>query len=180
MAYFVGLWDRSPYSVYNSRMNQAQTEAPLKRTFRGSRDAAWLVFRQIGPAVLRARQSYALCSCRNHLPVVRRFGRYRDPSTLGALNGDRNAADCRGHHCHCGDDAREQWYIERNRWPFGHFCRCRQPGAAKAIPGNSGSIGYFRNFRAAGCFAIHGAGCAHQLPCRGYIERHYFCHCTGR
>jgi two-component system sensor histidine kinase PilS (NtrC family) len=38
-AYFVGLWDRSPYSVYNSRMNQAQTEAPLIRTFRGSRDA---------------------------------------------------------------------------------------------------------------------------------------------
>ncbi len=38
-AYFVGLRDRSPYSVYNSRMNQAQTEAPLKRTFRGSRDA---------------------------------------------------------------------------------------------------------------------------------------------
>jgi two-component system sensor histidine kinase PilS (NtrC family) len=38
-AYFVGLRDRSPYSVYNPRMNQAQTEAPLKRTFRGSRDA---------------------------------------------------------------------------------------------------------------------------------------------
>ncbi|MDH5456239.1 MAG: ATP-binding protein, partial [Gammaproteobacteria bacterium] len=27
------------YSVYNSRMNQAQTDAPLRRTFRGSRDA---------------------------------------------------------------------------------------------------------------------------------------------
>jgi len=39
MAYFVGLWDRSPYSVYNSRMNQADIEAPLKRTFRGTRDA---------------------------------------------------------------------------------------------------------------------------------------------
>ena len=38
-AYFVGLRDRSLYSVYNSRMNQAQTETPLKRTFRGSREA---------------------------------------------------------------------------------------------------------------------------------------------
>ena len=38
-SHFVGLWDRSPYSVYNSRMKQAETEAPLKRTFRGSRDA---------------------------------------------------------------------------------------------------------------------------------------------
>ena len=38
-AYFVGLRDRSLYSVYNSRMNQAQNESPLKRSFRGSRDA---------------------------------------------------------------------------------------------------------------------------------------------
>ncbi len=38
-AYFGGLRDLCPYSVYNSRMNQADTDAPLKRTFRGSRDA---------------------------------------------------------------------------------------------------------------------------------------------
>jgi two-component system sensor histidine kinase PilS (NtrC family) len=37
-AYFVGLRDPCPYSVYNSRMDQAQTEAPERRTFRGSRD----------------------------------------------------------------------------------------------------------------------------------------------
>jgi two-component system sensor histidine kinase PilS (NtrC family) len=38
-AYFGGLRHPCPYSVYNSRMNQAQTDAPLRRTFRGSRDA---------------------------------------------------------------------------------------------------------------------------------------------
>ncbi len=37
--YFVGLRDPCPYSVYNSRMTQAQTEASLKRTFRSGRDA---------------------------------------------------------------------------------------------------------------------------------------------
>jgi two-component system sensor histidine kinase PilS (NtrC family) len=38
-AYFGGLRDPCPYSVYNSRMNRAQTDGLLKRTFRGSRDA---------------------------------------------------------------------------------------------------------------------------------------------
>jgi len=38
-AYFVGLRDRSPYSVYNSAMNQAANESAQRQTFRGSRDA---------------------------------------------------------------------------------------------------------------------------------------------
>lgn len=38
-AYFVGLRDRSPYSVYNSPMNQAPTESVQRQTFRGSREA---------------------------------------------------------------------------------------------------------------------------------------------
>jgi two-component system sensor histidine kinase PilS (NtrC family) len=37
--YFVGLRHPCPHSVYNSRMNEAPTEALLKRTFRGGRDA---------------------------------------------------------------------------------------------------------------------------------------------
>jgi two-component system sensor histidine kinase PilS (NtrC family) len=37
--YFVRLRHPCPYSVYNSRMNQADIETPLKRTFLGSREA---------------------------------------------------------------------------------------------------------------------------------------------
>lgn len=37
--YFVGLRDPCPYSVYNSQMNEVETDAPMKRTFRGSREA---------------------------------------------------------------------------------------------------------------------------------------------
>ena len=144
--------------VYNSRMNQAQTDAPLRRTFRGSRDAllqkavdepelgwrvlitlnafrllistALLLLFAVGsePPFLRGRQADAVRRHGRRLPRVRDPVRRVIAPAVGATRRPGRDPAARRHRRDRHPHACERRYFERPRRPARHLHRRGQPG----------------------------------------------------